>query len=201
MAQTPTIENMPPTAAGRVTYARPPAPDPHEPDVFEALLFPNRSLPPAGFALVMAIVIGVNITLGIYFTSIGAWPVLGFCGLDIFLVWLAFRLSYRQGRLHERVRLTGDELLISRVLPSGHETRWRLQPYWTSVHVDHPGQHHARVRLASKGRTLILGSFLAPAERVRFGETLKEEMARARNAQDSAQDSAEDHGSSGGAGA
>ncbi|MEO1014651.1 MAG: DUF2244 domain-containing protein [Pseudomonadota bacterium] len=173
------LETMAPNEVGRVSYDRPPAPGEAPEGVFEALLQPNRSLPPAGFGLVMAVVIGVNLTLGLYFSSIGAWPVIGFCGLDIFLVWLAFKVSYRQGRLHERVRVTADEMLISRVLPSGHESRWRLQPYWTDVTVVGAGSHEAQVRVRSRGRTLILGAFLAPKERVAFGEALRAAIAEA----------------------
>lgn len=170
---------MAPSEIGRVSYDQPPAPEASVADAFEALLQPNRSLPPAGFGLVMAVVIGANLTLGLYFTTIGAWPVIGFCGLDIFLVWLAFKVSYRQGRLHERVRVTADELLVSRVLPSGHESRWRLQPYWTEVAIANPGRHEAQVRVTSRGRTLILGAFLAPKERVAFGEALRAAIAEA----------------------
>lgn len=159
------------------------APDPANDDgVFDAFLYPNRSLPNKGFVLVMSVVILVNLTLGAVFYSVGAWPVIGFCGLDIFLVWLAFKLSYRQGRLHERVRVTGDELLVSRVLPSGHESRWRLHPYWTQVTVAQRGKHEASVRVSQRGRTLILGAFLSPREREQFGDALKEALARARTA-------------------
>lgn len=178
-------ETMRPDEIGRVDYDTPPAPDPATQEnaaVFEALLYPNRSLPPLGFAVVMGIVITVNFTLGVYFAAIGAWPVIGFCGLDILLVWLAFKISYRQGRLHERIRLTSDELLVSRVLPSGHESRWRLQPYWTSIDVVRPEGHDAQVRVKSRGRTLIVGSFLSPKERVALGETLRAEIKKAISA-------------------
>lgn len=172
------LETMSPVAVGR--SLGPPAPQPEGETIdgaFEAILYPNRSLPNQGFIAVMAIVITVNLTLGIFFYTLGAWPVLGFCGLDIFLVWLAFKLSYRQGRLHERVRLTDDALWVSRVLPSGHETRWRLEPYWTQVRIDNPNAHEARLSLVSKGRRLILGSFLSPKERVAFGRRLDAALA------------------------
>jgi uncharacterized membrane protein len=147
---------------------------------FDALLFPNRSLPNAGFIAVMTVVIGVNLTLGTVFYAVGAWPVLGFCGLDILLVWGAFKLSYRQGRLHERVRVTNDELWVSRVLPSGHESRWLLQPYWTALSIRRPIDEDSQVRLHSKGRTLVLGSFLSPKERGDFADALKTALDRAR---------------------
>lgn len=146
---------------------------------FDAVLFPNRSLPSAGFLAVMSIVIGANILFGLYFFTIGAWPVIGFCGLDVFLVWLAFKLSYRQGRLRERVVVEAGEMRVSRVLPSGHELRWRLQPHWTRVVIDRPDEHETRVRLVSKGRSLVLGAFLSPDERMTFGKSLANALERA----------------------
>lgn len=148
--------------------------------LFDAVLYPNRSLRARGFFVVMAVVVFANLSLGLYFMSIGAWPVLGFCGLDALAVWLAFKVSYRQGRLRERVKLTEDEMLVARVLPSGHETRWRLQPFWTRVEFDRPTRHESQVRVVSKGRTLILGSFLSPAERGRFADALTHALGRAR---------------------
>ena len=147
--------------------------------VFDAVLYPHRSLPNAGFIAVMTVVVGVNLTLGLVFVSIGAWPVIGFCGLDILLVWLAFKLSYRQGRLHERVRVTSDALWVSRVLPSGHESRWRLQPYWTRVSIRRPIDEDSHVHVTSKGRTLVLGTFLSPDERGAFASALQSALAKA----------------------
>ncbi len=173
------IETMAPVMKGRARELDPP--DHGRGDhIFDAVLYPNRSLPAAGFLAVMAVVIAANFFFGLYFFAIGAWPVIGFCGLDVFLVWLAFKLSYRQGRLRERVRVTEDDLWISRVLPSGHETRWRLQPAWTRVSIDRPAQHESQVRVTSKGETLILGSFLAPEERERFADALEGALGKAR---------------------
>lgn len=183
MARSRYIEDMAPDLKGRLGEL--PAPvlaQPASSDVYDAILFPNRSLPNAGFIAVMAVVIGVNMTFGVAFYLMGAWPVLGFCGLDIFLVWLAFKLSYRQGRLHERVRVTPDAMLVSRVLPSGHETRWRLQPFWTDVRIDRPVEHETQLRVCSKGRTLILGAFLSPAERGEFAEALARALGRLKGA-------------------
>lgn len=182
MSRARSIEDMAPVMKGRALEPVVPARCGENPALFDAILYPHRSLPNAGFIAVMAVVIAVNLTLGLSFYLIGAWPVLGFCGLDIFLVWLAFRLSYRQGRLHERVRIEPDAMWVARVLPSGHETRWRLHPFWARVSIDRPVKHESQVRVTSKGRTLILGSFLSPRERGEFAEALAAALARARNA-------------------
>ena len=172
MGRVAVIENLPPYEKGRgqeladiSTGA--------EDGAFEAILYPNRSLPNAGFMLVMAVVIGANLIFGAYFYAIGAWPVIGFCGLDVFLVWLAFKISYRQGRLHERIRITDDTLWVSRVLPSGHETRWKMQPFWTRVVIDNPVRHESQLQLWSKGGALVIGSFLSPGERGELGAALR----------------------------
>lgn len=173
-------EDMPAVLTGRASRLSPPAGEDRR--AYEAVLYPNRSLPSAGFAAVMSVVIAANLIFGAWFYTIGAWPVIGFCGLDVFLVWLAFRLSYRQGRLHERVRLTPDAMWVSRVLPSGHEMRWRLDPYWTRVHIDQPAVHESQLRVISKGRTLILGAFLSPPERGAFAEALSGALKQMREA-------------------
>lgn len=173
-------EDMPPAEKGRA-LRRPHGDQASEAD-FDAVLFPNRSLRNSGFIAVMAVVVTANVVFGVYFWLIGAWPVIGFCGIDVFLVWLAFRLSYRQGRLRERIRISAGDMLVSRVLPSGHESRWRIEPYWARVVIENPDAHEARVRVVSKGRSLILGSFLSPKERVGFGEALADALVRLRTA-------------------
>jgi uncharacterized membrane protein len=77
-----------------------------EPGAFHAVLTPYRSLRPAGFLVLMVALGAVSFVAGILFLVAGAWPVLGFFGLDVLLVYVAFRLNYRSGRLYETVNLT-----------------------------------------------------------------------------------------------
>lgn len=149
--------------------------------VFDAILYPNRSLSNAGFWVVTSIVFSANLIFGTFFYLQGAWPVLGFCALDVLLVWAAFKISYRQARLHERIRVNEDEILVSRVSPSGHEVRWAMQPFWTSVNIDRPVVHESQVRFRSKGKTLIVGAFLSPAERGELADALINALNIVRN--------------------
>lgn len=179
MTRADQIEDMAPVQKGRANDLEPP-PANSDAKTFDAILYPNRSLPNTGFIAVMTIIIGVNFFTGLYFYTLGAWPVIGFCGLDVVLVWLAFKMSYRQGRLRERVRVTEDDMWVSRITPSGHETRWHLQPTWTRVFIERPIGHESQVRVTSKGRTLILGAFLSPQERGRFAQALSTALGEAR---------------------
>src|SRR5260221_5022737 len=76
------------------------------PVLFDVLLMPNRSLPPLGFALLMAAVSLLSFGAGVTFYLIGAWPVIGFLGLDVALIYIAFRVSFRSMRASETLRLT-----------------------------------------------------------------------------------------------
>ena len=149
------------------------------PVIFDAVLSPNRSLGRAGFLAVMAGVVVVSVGLGTYFLLQGAWPVFGFFGLDIVLLYLAFRLSYRSGRLRETIRVTADEVAIRRIAPNGRTTEWRFNPYWLRVHLDEPVEHHSQITLSSHGRSLVIGAYLAPEERASLVRALRDALGEA----------------------
>ncbi len=147
---------------------------------FDATLTPHRSLGPLGFALLMGFLAGLSLAIGIGFLMIGAWPVLGFFGLDVALVWLAFRLSYRSGRLREHLRLSEGLLTVRRILPSGRVREWRFQPYWLRVEMDDPPRHDSRLILSSHGRRLTVGDFLTVPERHEVARALAAALDRLR---------------------
>ena len=149
------------------------------PVFFDAVLSPNRSLPRPGFIAVMAGVIVVSVGLGTFFLLQGAWPVFGFFGLDILLLYLAFRLSYRSGRLRETITVTADEVVVRRIAPNGRTTEWRFNPYWLRVALDDPVEHESQITLTSHGRSLVIGPFLAPEERASLVRALREALGEA----------------------
>ena len=91
---------------------------------FVAELRPYRSLGRTGFMVLMGFVILVSFVAGIVFTLAGAWPVFGFFGLDVVIIYLAFRINYRDARLFERVELDRETLTITRVDPWGRAKSW-----------------------------------------------------------------------------
>jgi len=144
---------------------------------FHAVLHPNRSLGRTGYYLLMGVLAVLNAGLATAFLMQGAWPIVFFLGLDMLLVWLAFRLSYRSGRLYEEVRLTDTDLVVQRVFPGGRRSGWRFEPYWLKVQMDDPPRHESQVRLVSHGRTVVVGAFLSPEERADFARALKDALA------------------------
>jgi uncharacterized membrane protein len=148
--------------------------------LFDAILTPHRSLSPAGFVILMSLVALVGFGTGIVFLTIGAWPVFGFCGLEVFLIWLCFRLSYRSGRMWERVRLTPGSLTVERRQSDGAWREWTFQPYWLRVLMDDPPRSESRLVLTSHGESLTIGSFLTPEERLDLAKALRRALAAAR---------------------
>jgi uncharacterized membrane protein len=131
---------------------------------WQAELRPHRSLPPRGFHVLMGVLALVSIFASIGFTMIGAWPVCGFFGLDVLLLYIAFRASYRSGRMREILRLAGDDLTVERISVRGELRFWRLQAFWIKVRLIE-GEDTSRLLLTSHGRSLVVGGFLSPVER------------------------------------
>lgn len=149
---------------------------------FQATLRPNRSLSPQGFFWLMTALFAVSMTVGITFLANGAWPVFGFFGLDVLLVYLAFKANYRSGRLYETLRLTDDDFEVRRIDPYGKEREWHFQPYWLRVDIDQPPEHDSHLTVASHGRSLVIGAFLTPQERVEVAEALRDALRKHRTA-------------------
>src|SRR6266702_5850642 len=157
------------------------APDEALPAVFlDTVLAPHRSLPPAGFAAIMAIFGGISFIAGIFFVLHGAWPVMGFFGLDVGLVYLAFRINYRSARRAERIRLLSDALTVDRLGVRGERRSWRFQPYWLRVIIEEKGDDSNRLIITSHGRSLVLGSFLGAGERRSVAALIDDALARWR---------------------
>ncbi|MCA3245827.1 MAG: DUF2244 domain-containing protein [Tagaea sp.] len=148
--------------------------------LLDLTLRPHRSLSPRGFAWLMGLLCAVSFVAGLVFFLAGAWPVLGFLGVDVLLVWLAFRANYARGRQHERVVVYEDRLEIERVDPKGRIAVETWQPYWLKVDLAQRPGHPAAVRLRSHGKTTWLGAFLPIEEREPVARMIDEALARAR---------------------
>lgn len=143
---------------------------------FDAVLYPHRSLSRKGFLIVMIMVGAISFAGGMAFLMLGAWPVFGFLGLDAALIYIAFRLNFRDGERYERVRLGDDSLEVLQVAPGGAETRASFPPYWTRVLVDGEGC----LVLRSHGRSMELGRFLVEHEKESFRAALDQALRELR---------------------
>jgi uncharacterized membrane protein len=147
---------------------------------FERVLLPHRSLSPGGFHLLMAVLALISLAVGVGFVSVGAWPVVGFFGLDVGLVYLAFRLSYRSARQSETIRIAGDAFTVERLDVRGKRRAWRFQAFWTRVILEEISDDSNRLLVASHGRSLVIADFVAPAARRELATTIRDALNRWR---------------------
>lgn len=139
---------------------------------FRAVLLPHRSLGRKGFLVLMIVVSVLSFFTGMAFYMLGAWPVMGFFGLDVLLIYIAFRLNYRAARLYETVELKEDELRVTRVLPSGRELSWSFNPYWVQLELEENETASNKLSVRSHGRALLFGQFLSDDEKRSFADAL-----------------------------
>lgn len=159
---------------------------PHQPSpgrvFFERLLLPHRSLAKPGFNILMAVLFVISLAVGIGFVMIGAWPVCGFFGLDVALIYVAFRVNYRSARQHELLRLSDDQFTVERVSIRGERRIWDFQPFWLRVILEERKDDSNRLLVASHGKSLVIGDFLPPPMRRELATTLRQALASWRDA-------------------
>jgi uncharacterized membrane protein len=156
--------------------------DPEEaPEIFSALLTPHRSLNRTGFLVVMAFVSVISFAAGLAFLLMGAWPVLGFFGLDLLAIYWAFRVNFRHARASEEILVTPSELRVRRVSHRGHVVEFVFNPLWVRLDREiHAEFGIEKLYLVSKGRRFAVASFLGPDEKASFANALSEALRVAR---------------------
>lgn len=145
------------------------------------VLHPHRSLSPNGFLALMLVLGTVSFITGVAFLMMGAWPVFGFFGLDVALVYAAFRLNFRSGRLLETVDIDPANVQLTRIHPGGRRELFTFNSAWARVRLstDRP-DGRTSLRLASHGREVLFGSFLTDEERRDLADALNDALAAAR---------------------
>jgi uncharacterized membrane protein len=149
--------------------------------IFEAVITPHRSLGQTGFVALMIAVGAVSFIAGIVFLAIGAWPVFGFFGLDVLLLYWAFRINYRRAAAYEVVTMTPIELKVRKVSHRGHVREWALNPIWVTLDkITHEEYGMERLFLVSGGKRLPIASYLGPDEKASFAKALSNALNDAK---------------------
>jgi uncharacterized membrane protein len=128
----------------------------------------------------MALVCAISFTAGLIYYLAGAWPVVGFLGLDVLLIYVAFRINYRRAHMYETLHMTAHALTVRRVNHWGEERRWSFQPAWLQILMDDPPDLGSQLTLRSHGNCLVIGSFLTPGERLDLARALRCALAETR---------------------
>ncbi|MBB3312651.1 putative membrane protein [Rhizobium sp. BK196] len=150
----------------------------NEQPVFAAELFPYRSLGRKGFKLLLIISGAICFVYGMFFILTGAWPIGFFFGLDFLLLYGAFWLNYRSGKVREEVTVSRTDVSIRKFSPSGRMIEHHFNPFWTRFLV----RRHQEIGILSmhifgEGKRTDVGSFLNPDDRESFAKAFKRALA------------------------
>jgi uncharacterized membrane protein len=156
-----------------------------EPRLFSALLTPHRSLNQTGFLLLMGFISIVSFIAGVIFLSMGAWPVFGFFGIDVLVIYWAFKVNFHRAAAYEEISVTPSALHVRRVTHLGAVSEWTFNPLWVRLDIKtHEEFGVERLALVSRGRSLGIASFLGPDEKQSFAKALTAALSAARRGVD-----------------
>jgi uncharacterized membrane protein len=152
-----------------------------QPKLFSALLTPHRSLNRTGFLVLMGFISVVSFIAGLAFLLMGAWPVFGFFGLDVLIIYWAFRINFRRAEATEEITITASELRVRRVSHRGHVVEWVLNPLWVQLdRKTHAEFGIEKLYLVSRGRRVSVANFLGADEKASFAKALTAALQAAK---------------------
>ena len=149
-------------------------------------IWPHRSLSNTGFKILICVIACLLITIGVGFSLAGAWPVLGFLGLELLIIWGAFKLNYRSAKVYETIETTTETLKIDHINELGEATITEFPLGWLRVDLhpsvipSHSDRYQQRVVVSSHGIQTEVGAFLHPNEKASLSYEIEGMVNRSR---------------------
>ncbi|MDO9710777.1 DUF2244 domain-containing protein [Paracraurococcus lichenis] len=149
--------------------------------LFEAICTPARSLGRRGMLAVAGLLLVLSLGIGFAFSLLGAWPVLGFTGLESGLV-LGLMLLHRRwaARSMEVVLLTESSLTIRRTDAHGRREALELDPYWARLRLEERPGRVSLLLLRQRQRSVEIGRLLGEEQKRDLAAALEAALRRYR---------------------
>ena len=132
----------------------------------------NNSLSSTGRLVVFAFIFVVSVGIAVAFALLGAWLILPFAGLEMLVLYLAFRYVDRHAGDYERIAIAGDRVELEFSV-AGRQSRHELNRCWAQVVVSGDG---GRLALRSHGRELEIGRHLNDEQRLKIARELRHQL-------------------------
>lgn len=139
---------------------------------FTLVARPNNSLSSSGRFFVFAFLFVVSVGIAGAFAALGAWLVLPFAGLEMLVLYLAFRYVDRHAADYERIEIDGDTVMVE-LSDAGRVRSDSFNRYWARLVVDPDG---GRLALRSHGRELEIGRFMNDEQRLDLARALRRRL-------------------------
>ena len=142
---------------------------------------PNQSLNDRTFFWVVGGFGLASFGLGIGFIILGAWPVFGFLGIDILLVYIAFRRNYRASEKYETLNLSSNLLRVEQINSKGNRLSKSFHPYWLVIEFNEGYLTRDSLYLRSHGKSLEIARFLSADRKKELADQLRAEIEKLKN--------------------
>jgi len=146
--------------------------------LYEISLYPYRSLNKTGFFILMFSLGLISFVAGIIFMIKGAWPVFGFFGLDVLLVYIFFKINFRSGKKKEILILTKNQLIIEFYNSKKISKTYYLDAHWLQIRLSKLKNEMSKLKISSKNKSIIIGSFLRYQEKIDVVKSLKKALKK-----------------------
>ena len=146
--------------------------------LYEISLYPYRSLNKTGFFILMFSLGFISFVAGIIFMIKGAWPVFGFFGLDVLLVYIFFKINFRSGKKKEILILTKNQLIIEFYNSKKISKTYYLDAHWLQIRLSKLKNEMSKLKISSKNKSIIIGSFLRYQEKIDVVKSLKKALKK-----------------------
>ena len=136
----------------------------------------NNSLSSGGRFLVLGCLAGVVLAISLGFALNGAWLVFPFAGLDILMVYLAFRYVEQCAGDYECITFHDGNIVIEGPR-RGKTDRFEFNRHWVQVtSIEARGGERGRLLLRSHGKEVAFGVHLTGEQRAAVARRLKEHL-------------------------
>lgn len=149
--------------------------------LFSAMLEPRRSASVRNLNVAVLIFALGSLPFCIMFLVMGAWPVVGFVGIDVLILLALLRFHHWAARAHETIHLTDESLTVERVNHWGQMRRWSFSPYWLRVTIEDVDAHRNRLEIRNRDQSLIIGNFLSTQEKIDLADALRQKLQNIGN--------------------
>jgi len=136
----------------------------------------NNSLSRKERQWVLGFICAVSSCIALAFAAFGAWPVLPFAGIEMAVLYGAFRYIDWHAGDYESLEINGDRVRIE--FREGRAVRQvEFNRHWAQV-VMGEGSGRGRLALRSHGREVEFGCHLTNEERERVAQELRQQLKK-----------------------
>lgn len=137
----------------------------------------NNSLSSTDRRRVFAFVFAFSMSIAMAFTAFGAWPVMPFTGLEMAVLYVAFRYVDRHASDYEAIEIRDDCVRIETRIGSRVRCE-EFNRHWAQLVAD-DGAGELRLALRSHGREVEFGRHLTTKDRERLARELRRQLRKA----------------------